>query len=241
MVVIHRMKDPIQLAERAAEFIREQAQKAITRHGRFDLVLSGGSTPEATYQSLMAGGDVEWPSVYLYWGDERCVPPTDAASNFRMADRALISSVPVPEEHIFRIHGEDDPQAAAEAYQRVLETRFADEGQPRFDLVLLGLGPEAHTASLFPGTLALKEEGRWVVPNYVDKLTSWRVTLTPAAINSALQVLFLVQGKEKAPAVRQVLEGDRNPIQWPAQMIQPTDGTAHWFLDEEAASLLRNH
>ena len=241
MAVIHRKRDPIQLAQSAAEFIREQAQEAVARHGCFEWVLSGGSTPEATYQSLTAAGGVDWSKVFFYWGDERCVPPTDAASNFRMADQALISQVPVAEDHVFRIHGEDEPETGASDYQRLLESRFADEGRPRFDLVMLGLGPEAHTASLFPGTLALKEAERWVVANYVDKLASWRVTLTPAALNSALQVVFLVQGEEKASAVRQVLEGDRNPIQWPAQVIQPTDGEVHWFLDEAAASLLRKH
>lgn len=240
MAIIHRMRDPVQLAQSAAEFIKEQAQEAVARHGRFDWVLSGGSTPKATYQALMETGGVDWPSVFFYWGDERCVPPTDAASNFRMASQALISGVPVAEDHIFRIHGEDEPEGAAAAYQQLLESRFADDGRPRFDLVMLGLGPEAHTASLFPGTLALKAQESWVVPNYVDKLASWRVTLTPAALNSALQLAFLVQGEEKAPAVHQVLEGERNPIQWPAQIIQPTDGTVHWYLDEAAASLLTN-
>jgi 6-phosphogluconolactonase len=181
---------------------------------------------------------IAWSRVQVFWGDERCVPPDDPASNFRMTREALLDLVPLTPAQLHRIHGEDDPTRAAADYQLALEATFAGEPRPRLDLALLGIGEDGHTASLFPGLTAVKERSRWVMAEYVPKVAMWRITLTPAALNAAASVLFLVTGAGKAPALHQILEGPRDPEHLPAQVRAPTDGHVTWLVDGAAASAL---
>ncbi len=226
------------LAHAAAGHFARCAATAIARTGRFSIALAGGSTPGQAY-ALLAGDEfaprVEWARVHLFWGDERCVPPDSSQSNYRLAREALLEHVPIPAENVHRIQGERDPETAANLYEEELRSFFAGQTLPRFDLVWLGLGEEGHTASLFPGSPALREQVRWAVAVYVGKLSSWRITLTPPAINAAAEILFLVSGAAKAAALRQVLEGPYDPDRLPAQVVRPGSGRAVWMVDREAA------
>jgi len=179
-----------------------------------------------------------WRSIYVFWGDERCVPPDHAESNYRMADETLLSKVPIPRENIFRIPAEDeDHERAAARYSETLRKFFAEE-LPPLDLVFLGMGADGHTASLFPGTTALRVNDRIAVANYVEKFQSWRITLTAGSINRARNIIFLVAGADKAPALKEVIEGPRNPEQYPSQLIQPSHGALLWMVDEAATKPL---
>jgi 6-phosphogluconolactonase len=221
------------------------ARQAIMRQGHFSLALSGGSTPRDLYRSLATApvvNRIDWKRVHLFWGDERCVPPDHADSNFAMVQDALLSQVPVPSGNIHRIRGEIDPHAAADAYEDDLR-QFFPAAAPRFDLILLGMGSDGHTASLFPASPAVvhtldASSQRWVVANTSDGAAPWRVTLTPLAINAAAQVIFLVAGRDKAATLNQVLNGPFQPRTLPAQLIRPTHGDLIWMVDAGAASLL---
>jgi 6-phosphogluconolactonase len=183
---------------------------------------------------------VPWDKIYFFWGDERHVPPDHPDSNFRMANEALLSKVPVPAANIFRIPAENpDASAAAQAYEETLRKFFGlGAGEfPRFDLILLGIGPEGHTASLFPETAALQEKSRLVVANWVEKLKANRITMTLPVFNAAREVAFLVSGTDKAPIVHEALEG-KNPEKYPCRMVEPNDGKLIWFVDRAAASEL---
>jgi len=204
------------------------------------VALSGGSTPRATY-TLLASDEfaarVDWPRVHVLWGDERCVPPDHPESNYRMARETLLDKIPIPAENVYRIRGELPPDQAATAYQAELEAILGTIG--RFDLILLGMGEDGHTASLFPGTAAIHEQTRWVVAHYVDKLSAWRVTLTPVVINAAARVTFLVSGAGKAERLREVLDGPHQPDVLPAQIVRPTGGRLLWLADAAAAVHVR--
>jgi 6-phosphogluconolactonase len=209
------------------------ASEAIHARGEFVVALAGGATPRTMYARLAAPplfAMVHWSSVQFLWGDERCVPPDDEASNYRMAREALLDHVPVAAANVHRIRGEDDPVRAAAAYER--EKR-------RIDLVLLGLGEDGHTASLFPGAVAAHDDPRWAIAVRAPVAPAWRVTLTPVVINAAAEVAFLVAGDAKAGIVGRVLEGPRRPHELPAQLIVPTSGRVVWFLDAMAAAELR--
>ena len=230
------------LAHEAARRFTGIAREAVESHGRFSVALSGGSTPRALYALLAEApyrAQIPWDGVHLFWGDERCVPVDHPASNYRMADGVLTARVPIPPENVRRIHGERAPQAAARAYDKTLRDFFCGP-YARFDLVLLGLGTDGHTASLFPGSPALrageKERLALAVTAVYEDRPVQRVTLTPAAINTARHVLFLVTGTAKAKIVRAVLEDA--DAQLPAQKIEPAAGALTWLVDEEAASLL---
>lgn len=228
------------LARRAAaEWVRT-ADEAIARAGRFAVALSGGNTPRALYAKLageVLRSRIAWERWHFFWGDERSVPPDHADSNYRMAFEALLSRVPVPAANIHRIETERGPAEAAAAYETALRDFFAMPrgGFPRFDLVLLGIGEEGHTASLFPGSAALAERERLVVAVYVEKLKTDRITFTLPVLNSAAEVAFLVSGKSKAEVVKQTL---RDGADIPAARVAPADGRVLWFLDKEAASFL---
>jgi 6-phosphogluconolactonase len=242
MADILRFADSAQLTTAAAEHFTQLARQAVEAQGRFSVALAGGSTPRALYELLASdvfAAQIDWQRVHIFWGDERCVRPDHQDSNYRMAHEALLSRVAIPAENIYRMRGDLDPAAAADEYEQALSRFFgSDEGQPRFDLVLLGLGDDAHTASLFPHTAALAEVSRSTVANYVEKFDTWRITLTAPAINRAAHVAFLVTGEGKAQALRSVLQGPRQPESLPAQLIAPGDGMLSWFVDEAAARLL---
>lgn len=232
--------DPAALAEAAAAHFVAQAAQALARQPRFSVALSGGTTPQAAYRRLAMpdfARQLEWPRIHFFWGDERCVPPEHADSDYRMAREALLDHLALPASNIHRMRGELEPQPAALEYEQGLRAFFG-EALPRFDLVLLGLGEDGHTASLFPGTAALHETGRWAVANWVEKLHSWRLTLTPPVINQAAQVTFIVSGEPKAEILRSVTAGAYQPDVWPAQLVRPTPGPALWLTDEAAASLI---
>jgi 6-phosphogluconolactonase len=230
----------------AATRFAESAEEAIAAHGAFFVALSGGSTPRAVYAMLASplfSSRIDWESVVLFWGDERCVPPDDPQSNYRMACEALIDHVPLRAENVHRIRGEDSPAIAAEHYERDLRALFAtptgaprDVDSARFDLVLLGLGANGHTASLFPRMRAVHERTQWVMAENIEAVRMWRVTLTPAVINAARDTIFLVTGADKAPALRRVLYGARDIDELPAQAIVPAGGTLHWMVDAAAAA-----
>jgi 6-phosphogluconolactonase len=231
-----------ELAREAARRFTELAVEAVEFRGRFSVALSGGSTPAALYRLLAKAPyreQIPWTGVHLFWGDERCVPPGDPGSNYRMAEETLIAGVPIPPENVHRIRGELEPRMAARAYERELQDFFCGP-RTRFDLVLLGLGDDGHTASLFPNSPAPDETERLtaaVQAHYQDR-PAHRVTLTLPAINTARAVLFLVTGGDKAGMVQAVLEGPAG--QSPAGKVRPSAGQLTWLLDAEAAADLES-
>lgn len=232
--------DPEKLARAAAEKFVELARESIRDHGRFSVALAGGSTPARVYELLGSEfkDQIDWSRVHLFFGDERPVPPDHPDSNYRMAYEKLISRVPIPAENVHRMIGEA-PEESARAYEEELRRHFSGEAWPRSDLIYLGLGDDGHTASLFPGTAGLKEDNAWVVSNWVDKLKTHRITLTPPVLNRSAHVVFLITGKNKADPLREVLEGSFDPERLPAQLINPEEGTLEWFVDRDAAGMLR--
>lgn len=238
------VEDEAALAQEAATEFARLATDSVNAKSLFTVALSGGSTPKSLY-SLLASrepwrSELPWPRMHVFWNDERHVPPDHPDSNYRMADAALLSKVAIPPENIHRIRGEEsDPAKAADEYERELQNAFrltADQ-LPLFDLVLLGLGTDGHTASLFPDTAALYEREHYVVANWVEKLNAWRITLTLPVLNRATNVMFIVSGPEKANILRAVLEADRAE-QYPAQFIRPTAGRLLWLVDSDAAASL---
>jgi 6-phosphogluconolactonase len=228
--------DSEELIAKCVDLVRGFCETAVSQKGSFTISLSGGSTPKAIFERLVSL-DIDWSKVYFFFGDERCVPPTAKESNFRMANEAMLSPLGISDDNIFRWRTElGDPEAIAADYERTLADFFA--GVPRFDLCLLGLGPDAHTASLFPGTRALSETKRIAVANRVEKLGTFRLTLTPPALNNSDEILFIATGAEKAEAVHAVIEGDSEPEKYPAQLIKPSHGRVQWLIDEPAAALL---
>lgn len=223
----------------AAAFIADAAAKAIAERGLFTLALSGGGTPKPIYARL-AQADyrqrVAWDRVHIFFGDERCVPPEDARSNYRMAREAWLDQAAIPAENIHRIRGEDDPAREALRYEQEIAALYRTAALPAFDLVLLGMGDNGHTASLFPGTAALRERQRWVVAQYVEVMQTWRVTFTAPLINAARDVAFLVEGAGKAQMLWNVCKGPYQPDVWPSQLIEPAGGELHWLADAAAAA-----
>jgi len=244
MVTVEIHASPEELAQAAAALFAERASAAVSARGRFSAALSGGRTP-AAYYALLAkppfASQIPWERVHLFWGDERCVPPDHGDSNYRLARERLIDHVPVPPANVHRIHGEMDPVEAAARYEGELREFFGQHGQPcpAFDAVFLGLGEDGHTASLFPGSPAIRESVRQVSAQYVDAQKGWRITLTPPAINAARLVVFIAAGKSKAAVLRDVLEGPFLPEVRPAQAVRPLRGELRWLLDRDAAQLLK--
>jgi 6-phosphogluconolactonase len=238
---IHISPNPQALAEEAARRFAVLAREAIGERGRFVVALSGGSTPKVLLRLLALPPyreTLDWGRIQVAWGDERTVSPDDAQSNYRMAREALLVHVPIPAGNVHRMPAENpDHEAAAADYEATLRALFGD-GSPRFDLIHLGLGTEGHTASLFPGSLALAERERWVAAPFVEKLDTYRITLTPPVLNAAREVQFLAAGKDKAAIVREILHAPHNPTELPAQVVAPTDGRLVWLLDTAAAQEL---
>ena len=235
------------LTSSAADLIIELAEQAIAVRGRFTLALSGGGTPRPVYALLATAGyrnRIDWSKVWIFFGDERCVPPDDPQSNYLMVRTALLDHVPLLPDNIYRIRGEDAPENAAADYADKLQHAFGGNavtgGPPPegFDLILLGMGDNGHTASLFPGLAAVTETVRWVTALYVEVVGMWRVTMTPVIINAARQVAFLVSGPQKADMLQRVLEGPYQPLVLPSQIVKPASGELHWLLDQPAAAKL---
>jgi len=234
-VTIVRFDTQAALYDDAADRFARIGAEAIRDRGRFLVALSGGDTPRPLLERLASPAyakRLDWSVVDVFWTDERCVPASHVQSNYRAAREALLDRVPIPTDRIHRIAGEIDPLAAADAYELTLREVLGKEG--RLDLILLGIGADGHTASLFPRHQALTETGRWGVPVHAPADPPWRVTMTLPLINAARHVLFLVIGSEKAAAVRDLQEGE--PL--PASMVRPADGTLTFLVDAEAASLL---
>jgi 6-phosphogluconolactonase len=237
--------DGMEIAQRAADEVVRIASEAAAARGAFTIALSGGSTPKVLYALLAENpalrNSLPWDKMKVFFGDERHVGPGRADSNFQMASDTILSKVPLQPEQIHRIKGEypDTAQAAFE-YEATIQREFAlQTGEfPRFDLVLLGMGSEGHTLSLFPGTKALHETQRIVTRNWVGKLYTERITLTAPAANNAANIIFMITGADKACALKAVLEGPHEPEQLPAQMIQPSDGKLSWLADQAAGSML---
>ena len=231
------------VAEAAAEIFIATALAAVEVRGRFVCALAGGSTPRKMYTMLARpeySRRVPWNHCFLFFGDERCVPKDHPDSNFRMAVEALFHKVPVVGTQVHRIQGElSNPGRAAHFYEETLRELFPDDPFPRFDLVLLGIGEDGHTASLFPGTDALLETERWVVSNYVATLSDWRITLTLPAINAARQIVFMATGAHKARIVAQAFGGSEHESVLPSEQVMPLNGAREVLLDRAAAACLR--
>lgn len=234
------------LARAAADRFTSLAREAIASRGQFFVALAGGSTPRRLYQLLTRdefASNLDWTCIHIFFGDERHVPPDHPESNYRMVRETLLDHISIPEKNVHRIHGEIKPEQAAIEYEQTLVSFFASNqgseiSSVTFDLVLLGMGTDGHTASLFAGRSKTQERSCFVVSHFVDKLQSWRVTLTPFTINGASHVIFIVSGKEKAQKLKQVLEGPYKPDALPSQSIKPNRGFLMWLLDAEAASRL---
>jgi 6-phosphogluconolactonase len=240
---IHILKDATELASAAARRVVDLAERAVAEHGAFHLALAGGSTPQGLYHVLARpefSEKIPWEKVRVYFGDERNVPPDHADSNYRMARKSLLEHVPIPAEQIFRMHGEDPPEEAAAAYAQVLKRELPADGNgwPQFDLVLLGMGPDGHTASLFPNTDILDSREHAVDAVHVPKLDTWRISLTFPTINAARHVAILVSGEKKADVTRHVLCHTPGAAPLPIQMVRPS-GPVEWYLDADAAMHLQ--
>jgi len=246
-VSVHEYRTRELLTVAAAEHFVACAERALRERHRFIVALSGGATPRALYELLATTSYVHrigWSAVHVCFGDERCVPPTDAQSNYKMASDTLLSYVPIPSANIHRMRGEDAPSSAALAYETELRVLFATpSGAPtthaeqQFDLVLLGLGADGHTASLFPQGTAVQEQTQWVTAAYGDAVAMWRLSLTLPVINAARDVMFLVAGPDKASVLQRVLETPPDTNQLPAQGVVPLSGQVTWMVDAAAGSM----
>ena len=232
---LHILPDNANLLQSAAEFLRDRIAKVLSEKAFCTVALSGGSTPRGLYERLGSSPyleDIPWGKLRFFLGDERHVPHDHADSNFRMVRESLFRNRQPEPGTLFPVDTSLPPAEAAAAYEQTLRNVLGDEGV--FDIILLGLGDDGHTASLFPHTDVLEEKNAWVKDVYVDKLKAWRITFTVPLINAARTIVFLVSGAAKAEAIRQILKGERNPALFPAQLVHPGDGEVHWFVDGEA-------
>ena len=233
------------ISQHAADYIMRIAQESIDLHGRFTFALTGGTTPGEVYSLLGSEpirSRIDWQLVHIFWGDERCVPHNNPESNFYLAQEVLLNNVAIPKSQIHPVPaGQIDRDAASQTYAVEMQHVFGTNGIPSFDLIHLGMGPEGHTASLFPHQASLHEKHRLVIPVSVPKPPPDRLTFTPPLLNAAKNVLFLVAGSEKADALHAVLEGEYQPDEYPAQIVRPTNGEVVWMLDKAAAQKLHVH
>jgi 6-phosphogluconolactonase len=237
--------DANSLSRAAAKLIVRQIGEQLQRKEYFAIALSGGSTPKSLFNLLAKepafNTQVPWDKIHFFWGDERHVPPDHPESNYRMANETMLSKLPIPQENIHRVMSENsDADNAATQYEQELHAFFhLTKGQmPRFDCILLGMGPDGHTASLFPETSALLEKERLVIANWVEKFESYRITMTAPVFNNADCVIFMVSGEKKAETLQAVLQGEKQPYHFPAQLIQPAHGRLLWIIDRAAARKL---
>jgi 6-phosphogluconolactonase len=235
--------DTNSLFQVGAEEFANQLESTLKSSDRFTVALSGGSTPKGLFSLLATNyrDRLPWNKIFFFWGDERHVPPDNSESNYRMAHETLLSKVPVPATNVFRVPAENpDASHAAEEYERTLREFFhtAPGTFPQFDLILLGMGPDGHTASLFPGTSSLQEKTKLVVATWVEKFKTYRITFTAPLINQAKIVMFLVAGSDKSSALKEVLEGHQSAELFPSKLIKPIKGRLIWLVDEAAAASL---
>jgi 6-phosphogluconolactonase len=238
---VFQYRDAEAIAEAAAKRFLDSAKRAVAKSDRFLVVLAGGSTPRALYRRLTEPpyrDKVPWKQTYFAFGDERCVPPDHEESNYRMARETLFEPLEIPDYRVLRMKGEQKPVEAARRYEVRLGDLFLNRSSRRFDLVLLGIGTDGHTASLFPGTAALEERERWVVANQVPRLGVWRITLTFKALNAARRVLFLATGEEKAKVIAEAFGGLEHPAPHPCELVTPFHARREVLVDRVAASLL---
>jgi 6-phosphogluconolactonase len=231
--------DPAALARGLADLFVSTGRAAISERGSFHVALSGGNTPRAGYELLAQAplrDEISWQNVFIYFGDERCVPPTDDRSNYAMAKHAFLDAVGIPKANVHRIVGEIDPGHAANEYASLLRAVFGND--PHLDLVLLGIGPDGHTASLFPGSSPEIDDDALVRAVYAQSQEMWRVTITPKVINSARTVAFAVEGTDKAEILPTIYRGPFDPVKYPAQIVAPDPGQLIWLVDDAAAALL---
>ena len=236
---IRVLPDPAEAAIAAARELVSACSDSLADHGVFRPAFSGGSTPRLLFDALAGAAFrplVPWSRAHIFFVDERCVPPGDERSNYRLAKEHLLDPLGVPPENVFRMRGEEDPQRAAHEYEELLRKEFAGAQVRQLDFVLLGLGPDGHTASLFPGTRAVEETHRNVVENYVPKLGEWRLTLTLPVLNAARRAVFLVVGEDKREAVAAVLRAEKGIASLPASLVRPPRGSLVWIVDEAAAA-----
>jgi 6-phosphogluconolactonase len=246
VTIIYRvLPTPAATARAAAQLFSDAALKAATDSGIARIAISGGTTPKSMFQLLADPAEpffkqVPWDRIELYWVDERCVPPDHPESNYRMTNEALLSKVPLPAGRAHRMEGELEPEVAAARYESVIRNTFRLEGAetPTFDLILLGMGDDGHTASLFPHTDALNEMSHIVVPNHVPQKDAWRITLTWPVINQGREVAFLIEGEQKAQVLHDVFLGPYQPDTYPSQIIRPASGRLTLLLDVAAAAKL---
>lgn len=238
MIVVY--DNPTLLSQALAQFFIYKCQESIRERGKFTVCLTGGSSPKELYRLLSSpdfSKQIDWEKVFIFWGDERMVADTDSQNNAHMTFDTLLNNVPVRADQIFRMNGNLDPDVAAAAYDKILKKFFQARG-PGFDLILLGMGDNAHTASLFPHTSVLNEDTAWVKGLYIEEVKMNRLTLTAPFINMSREIVFIVFGTNKAETLHEVLEGDRDIQLKPAQLIAPVNGNLHWFVDKQAAAAL---
>ncbi len=240
---IHIYPNKKKLVAATAERMVDSVEKAIVENGLCNIALSGGNTPGGVF-SLLASSPyrdrVDWNKLHVFWGDERMVPPEHNDSNFKMARETLLDHVAIPDDNVHRIRGEIAPEQAAENYAALLNNHFKT-GLPRFDIILLGLGEDGHTASLFPGTDVVEERERYVVAVFVPKLDSWRVTLALPVLSAAREIYFLVSGRSKSDIIQRIMSMKEPSKEFPATMVDPDNGELHWMLDSEAMVLVNKN
>ncbi|MEP6594662.1 MAG: 6-phosphogluconolactonase [Ginsengibacter sp.] len=238
---LHIYNDTIALIDELAKWITDYVRRTLDKQDRFTIALSGGETPKNLYKALSVEpycNLIDWTRMHIFWGDERFVPFSDENNNAKMAYENLLNKVDVPVANIYIIKTGLSPEIAAKEYEKILHQYF-DETENSFDLVLLGVGKDGHTLSLFPGSSILNEQNNWVNAVFAEDQKMYRITLMPSVVNRASSVIFLVTGIEKSKTLRNVLAGPPAPVNYPAQLIQPANKELHWFLDDEAASELR--
>ena len=237
---LHVYKDAEELSLFVAKWMADYIKSVLEKNDRFTIALSGGSTPQKLHKILAAAPyreTIDWTKIHFFWGDERAVPFSDDRNNAKMAYDTLLNHLAIPAEHVHVMRTDIDPQDAAAEYEKILHQYF--DGKPNsFDLVLLGMGDDGHTLSLFPGTDIVHEEKAWAKAFFLQAQDMYRVSLTAPIVNKAAAVAFLAAGKNKAETLKQVLEGPFNPDLYPSQLIKPLNGELHWFVDEAAAASL---
>lgn len=242
-MILHIFDNKELLSNHLAKWISEQAREVMQHRQYFSMVLSGGSTPKILFEKLASEkykNQIDWKRVHVFWGDERVVPFSDERNNAKMAFDTLLKHVDVPKEQVHIMRTDVEPNIAAKEYDKLLQSFFQNKDFT-FDLVLLGMGDDGHTLSLFPHSLILQEQSKWVKAVYNEQQEMYRITLMPNVVNKSRQIAFMVDGEKKASTLQKVIEGPNEPSEFPSQLISPGNGALHWFLDKDAAKYLKQN